>query len=539
MDEPTIMPTILTVPPGASLETVRLQLAQYHASHIVLDLSQTLPDDISELKNLARLRLLQRQVQYQRCELALVTQDETVKKAAAKTGIPTFASTDDVTNDRWHMKPLYPLIDPQRIDAGLPESPRWRDSDIVARASNPSAHRKRQQQISEGERHRQPLPWWLRLGVYTLMGVFIVLILGVFAVNILPAATITVAPGREEIVVTVPITADPDVDVSDLEQGIVPGRLVEATLETTGASVTSGTQQKPVDKAVGTVVFSNLGNAEVKIPKGTVVSTGTGTPVNFRTTEDAKMDGGIGTRVTVPIEAEEPGISGNVRANTINTVSGAMRFRVRVSNPNGTAGGGSQLVSVVTQQDKDNLLAELQNEVEAQAYEKLTTELEPGEWMPPESVVVYTIAQAFDKFNDDEGDTIELTLRSLVQGTALQQSDAEEVIMASLRDNVADDAMLVADSISYNEISNITSLGRQISFTMTGAADYVVPIDPVELKDLVTGMSVDEATAAISEQWPLDTEPDIYQDPEWLPTLPQFPNRIQVRIKYSDPQAAQ
>ena len=114
-----------------------------------------------------------------------------------------------------------------------------------------------------------------------------------------------------------------------------------------------------------------------------------------------------------------------------------MRFRARVSNPDGTGGGGSSLVSVVTQQDKDNLLAQVQTEVEAQAYDSLLQELQPGEWMPPESVQIYTIGQAFDKFNDDEGDTVNLTLRSLVQGTAIGQEDAEEAILYALREERA------------------------------------------------------------------------------------------------------
>ena len=49
----------------------------------------------------------------------------------------------------------------------------------------------------------------------------------------------------------------------------------------------------------------------------------------------------------------------NVRANTINTVSGALRFRARVANQTPTFGGGSALVPVVTQADQDQLLAQL------------------------------------------------------------------------------------------------------------------------------------------------------------------------------------
>ena len=49
-------------------------------------------------------------------------------------------------------------------------------------------------------------------------------------------------------------------------------------------------------------------------------------------------------------------------------------------------------------------------------------ELEPGEWLPPESVQTYVIAQVFDQFKDDEAETLGLTLRLLVQGLAVEAS---------------------------------------------------------------------------------------------------------------------
>ena len=148
----------------------------------------------------------------------------------------------------------------------------------------------------------------------------------------------------------------------------------------------------------------------------------------------------------MPIEALEPGIEGNVRANTINTVSGALRFRVRVINPTGTGGGGAQLVRVVTQQDKDNLLAQVQASLEQQALSALQATLEPGEWLPPESVQTFTDTPAFDKFNDDEGDKLSLTLRVLVQGTALNQEQTNDAVLAALRNQVPANGRLVADT---------------------------------------------------------------------------------------------
>jgi hypothetical protein len=241
----------------------------------------------------------------------------------------------------------------------------------------------------------------------------------------------------------------------------------------------------------------------------------------------------------VPIEAESPGIEGNVRANTINTVNGALRFRLRVINPNGTGGGGAQLVRVVTQADRDNLLLQVQANAEAQAYEQLQKELLPGEWLPPESIQTFVVASVFDKFNDDEGDTLNLNLRILAQGTTLNQEQTNEAMLAALRASVPPQGRLVADSVATRREDGAVALGRQVQFTMTAVAEYVVPIDASEVSNAIAGLTPEQAISTVMAQWPLARPPEIYRDPEWRDTLPTFPSRIQVRIDYGDSLTAQ
>ncbi len=290
---------------------------------------------------------------------------------------------------------------------------------------------------------------------------------------------------------------------------------------------------------MGQVVFNNLASTPVSIPSGTIVGTSTGTPVNFRTTAPVELAGGVGERVTAPIEAVDPGIQGNVRANTINTVNGALRFRVRVLNPNGTGGGGAQLVRVVTQADRDNLLEQVQATLAPQAFEQLQAEIRQGEWLPPESVQTFVVSAVFDKFNDDEGDTLSLTLRVLAQGTALNQEQTNEAMLAALRRAVPPRGRLVANSVAVRREPGAVALGRQVQFTMTAEAEYVAPIDPDEVSDAIAGMPPEAAADVISTRWPLARPPELYRDPEWPDTLPIFPNRIQVRVDYGDSVASQ
>ena len=109
-------------------------------------------------------------------------------------------------------------------------------------------------------------------------------------------------------------------------------------------------------------------------------------------------------------------------ANKINTVEGALRYRVGVSNPDGTGGGGSQVVQIVTQKDRDLLLEQLKAEVDKKAYDVLKGQLKSGEWLPLESVQTIIVAQpAYSQFNDEQADVLTLTLRSLVRGVAVDE----------------------------------------------------------------------------------------------------------------------
>ena len=528
------MTELIHVSADARLDALRRKLGAFQGRRVVF----VLPDGWTELDNLARMRLVLRQAQIQQSEIALITTDKATRKAARQTGVPVFARAEDAAKDNWQMNPLLPVVDPKHPDSGLPEAPPWRRSQIVDLRGRPSLHKARQRRIRAEERYRRPVAAWMQWVGTLLMGLAIAAFLGLFAFYVLPAATVTMTPGRETLTVTVPLVADASLDVAVVEDGLIPARLVETTLEEYGTLATSGSQQKPTIKATGQVQFSNLGNAVVQIPADTIVTTSTGVPVAFRTTSPVELPGGVGQRVDAFVEALEPGINGNVRANTINTVSGALRFRARVTNPNGTFGGGSELVPVVTQADQDTLLVTLQDQVAQKAYGVLQEKLEEGEWLDPESVETYVIAQVFDQFKDDEAENLGLTLRVLVQGVAVDVNDMNDALLANLREAVPERGQLISSTFRTQRLPGSVGLGRSTQFTSTATAEYITPIDPVEVKQEIVGLPVNEALQTLQERWRLSSPPDIYQDPDWTGTLPRFPNRIQVRVEFQGALAA-
>jgi hypothetical protein len=402
----------------------------------------------------------------------------------------------------------------------------------VQRIARPTLYQARQERIRKEMRYRQPTPVWLRWAGNLLLGGLIVLALGAFSYYVLPAATVTLAPGRLPLKTDLNMQAVVGLEAPDPQARQLPARSIKADLVETGTVPTTGSQQKATDRAVGEVVFSNLGNSPVTIPTGTSVSTSAGAPVEFRTTRDALLESGVGTRVTVPIEALEPGTIGNVRPNTINTVNGSLRFRARVSNPGGTFGGGSALTPVVTQADRDTLAALLLDQAEQKAYEALQAELEPGEWLPPESMQTFVVASSFDQYNDEEALNLSGSMRVLAQGLAVNEAEASDIILAAVEQQVPSNARLVADSLAVSRLPGAEFLTSSVSFTMSVAADYTTPIDAGEVREAVLGLTPDEAAQVLKERWLLEGEPDIYLDPAWKGSLPNLNSRIQVRVEY-------
>ncbi len=526
------MTEIYQIAPEASLEGLRRTLGRWRGTRVAL----LLPEGWLELDNVARLRLLQRQAIVQQIDLALITRQRATRKAAKQVGIPVFKDVDAAGGDRWHMDPFLPPIDPQHPDRDLPEPPPWRRTDEVQRMTRPTLRQARQERIRKEMRYRKPLPVWLRWLGNVLLVALIVAVLAAFSYYVLPAATVTVTPGRLPLRTDLSMKAVVGLTEPDAQARQLPARAIKSDLVETGAVPTTGSSQKATDRAAGEVVFSNLGSAPVNIPTGTSVSTSTGTPVEFRTTRDALLESGVGTRVTVPVEAVEPGTIGNVRPNTINTVNGSLRFRVRVSNGAGTFGGGSALTPVVTQADRDQLAAVLLDQAEQKAYDSLKAQLEPGEWLPPESVQTFVVAQSFDQYNDEEALNLSGTLRVLAQGLAVNENQASDIILRAVEQQVPANARLVADSLAVSRQPGAEFVNNSVAFTMTVNADYTTPIDAGEVRDAILGQSPKEAAETIKSRWMLEGEPDIYLDPAWKGTLPDIGSRIQVRVDYGQQQ---
>ena len=113
-------------------------------------------------------------------------------------------------------------------------------------------------------------------------------------------------------------------------------------LEAEDQTASTGWTQLPFKYAGGMVYLTNLTDEEVEIPNGTIVMTETKPPVRFKTLREVTVTSGKNSTTAVPVQAANPGSQGNLEAEKIQTIEGALGLQVSVINKEPTLGGADE-----------------------------------------------------------------------------------------------------------------------------------------------------------------------------------------------------
>jgi hypothetical protein len=263
----------------------------------------------------------------------------------------------------------------------------------------------------------------------------------------------------------------------------------------------------------------------------------------------------VGSQVTAPIRALEPGPSGNVRAFSINTAEGPLGVTTNVINPSGTSGGSVTEVPVVKQADKDALRAQLEEQARQKAYLALGELLREGEFVPPETVGTLVIDETFDRFTDEAADEVTLRLRMLATALAVDGAAADEMALRAMGEKIPRRGQMLSDSVRFNRgPATVDSEGEAVvvSFPNTASSVVVLDIDPAAVRASIRGMTLGEAVATLQNNWRLQTPPELSLGPDWIEPLlrrldfdwlplpvadrvPWLPFRTQVSVQFVSP----
>lgn len=508
---------ILHLDPHDDFVSARDKMGWVQTQRVLLVWPRRVPSNgAPPLRRRLDLLLLHRHAHRLGAQLALVTQDETVRDHAAELGLPVFDSVEATRTMRWRSR--MPRIRPTR------------------RGARPNPAAIRAQLRPAPTLALSTLPAGVRLAARVVL--FLLGLAGVFALlfAVVPSATVSLDLAPQPLTTTTDLAADPE--ATGVQGATVPARPVRVIVQNTRLLPTSGQVEVPGERASGQVVFSNIAGTPALIPQGTSVRVGGsvagGANVRFITQQAASIEGRIGATIQVDVQAVEPGLTGNVPANAINTIDGPLGTQLAVVNVQPTSGGTVERRSAVAAADRDRLRAELFAELQQSSFAAISAQLQPGEFVVSETVRArQVLAEDYDPPLGAPSDVLSLTLRIEAAGTAVNDADLRAVALTALETKLPAGASLAPATVrvARNPDVAVDEAGR-IRFSVTAVGDTTPALDRETVRAAISGRSLDEARALLQGTLPLAASPEFVLRPAWLaqwyPVLPWLPLRIDV-----------
>ena len=375
--------------------------------------------------------------------------------------------------------------------------------------------------------------WRIGLGTGLLYLVVMTGLIGVLLGAIMvfwPSGTVMLKPVARPASAQFSVTANPAYKEISYEEAVIPARIVQVIVEGRGSTPATARMDVAEEHASGKVVFANRTSEPVIVPKGTIVRTSSGVNVRFYTVSEVELLPVLYSHVRVAVIALEPGPTGNVKALTINAVEGEVADHVDVLNDAPTKGGTIQRVPLVSYKDFDTLRADLIERLQKEAYEQLVSELEEGEFVPPDSLDVQVMSQHFDQVVDQRSDVLSMDMKVVARGIAVEGKALRPLSARFLESQGGEDTKVIADSLVVKRSEQVHIGGQVVRFDVTANGLIAPIIDVEQIKASIRGKEVAEATRWLDSHLDLDGEPRITVNPKAWKRLPLLLGRLDVII---------
>lgn len=453
-----------------------------------------------ELLNLKRLRRIAGD---KAVELRLVSRDSRARSLAREAGVAVSASVPRALK----------RLEPREI----------RSSDLSARVV-PVTERL-------SARHLRA-PARFNVGRAILGLAFIALLLatmiGVIAV-FLPSAEVALEPVSTREQVTFTAQANTRYDRVDHELGLIPLRSVQVIVEGQGETPASGTADVAEGYASGHVVFTNRTNEAVVVPQGTVVRSGSGETMRFRTTAEVTLPATLFATARAPVEAVEAGYA-MAGAYTLTRVEGALASRIEVMNDTSIGGGGSRRVPIVTYADLDTLRAMLVEQLQRQAYDQLVQQLGAGEFVPANTLSIEVMSLNYDQYVNQQHDVLSGTMRLVVRGSAVNDVHLKQLAWARIVAQAGGDVELIEDTLEMDQVGDIRVEDAWVAMDMRASAAVVSTVDYAALRAHMRGRTPEQAAEWLETNLALASAPRIEVKPEGWPRMPILDGRFEISL---------
>lgn len=480
------------------IPAIRSQIENAELGHLVLNV----PRNCASLQTEHGMRMLRRAADDAGAQIALVAHDNTVREHANRFGIPVFNSLANAQKTRWRMEPLD--VEGVRSIINPPPPPEHIGSPILT-----------------------TLKAWRGT---ILVIVLVALAFCVASFLLVPAANVRIMPAAVALSMTTDAAVDTNAAQPIPDLRAVPARRIIREISGNAQLKTTTTKNLPDARSTGTVTFTNLRTDQVDVPPGTVVKTSAGVPIRFTTVTTATVPAGVNSRVDASIAAVDPGPSGNVKELAINTVEGPFNLNVRVINLKPTTSGNVRAVRVVTDDDKKRLEAQLLAQMKKQGADELLKDLKDGEFLAPDSVVIDTNDETFDRAVDEPADVFNLRINASAIGLAVDRDDMTALATALVKKQTPAGYQILVNGVQVEPMVGGKYSGTLLRMPFRTIAYTVPQIDTAAVARVLQGRTVDDAKQYLSGKLSLAKQPEINTIPPMYPLMPFFSFRIVVVV---------
>ena len=365
----------------------------------------------------------------------------------------------------------------------------------------------------------------------------IVLLIVLFVVVVtmylaIPTAEIVLYPSHISYSRIITISVDPQAEVVDLQQGIIPATRVGDEFSGYAEVSTTGQGYAFSGRAEGKVLFTNLLGQEYRVPANTIVRTSSGSyPVRYTTTQDVIIPA-FGQAET-PVAALEDGPRGNVDAYQVNLVEGVVGFAARVTNPTPITGAESKTVSIVAEPDRQRAWNAAAQQVMGVAYNGLQeiASTEPGRFLPNQTLVIQSSPRAaYTHVVGEQTNSLGLSLVLLITGYSVNVVDAQAVALKQLTLELPENYTLTDARFEYGEAAEEDVGSGIFSFYVTAHGFATARIETSQVQELTLGKSVEAAMDAMQSSLPISSPPEMTVSPEWFQYVPRLPVRLNITV---------
>jgi hypothetical protein len=451
------------------------------------------------------LKVLQRHADSLGAQLGLVTRRANIRRDAESLGIPVFGTSSAAQKDLWPVPvprtqrtPKNPRRDLRKIrDSVYEKEAAWRTSLIG------------------------------RVITFTVGVIAFVSVAGLFV----PRAALTLYPEVQIQSAIIPVAASLVIESASVT-GSLPARKLSAIVETEQSLAVVSQIAIPKTKARGIARFTNLGQGEVQIPAGTIISTATDLPIRFVTLNDTLLPASVDEFVEVQIEALEAGKNGNLLAGSLIIVDGPLGLSIAVGNPSATTGGTDSNVIGATEEDRTKLYDVVMDNLRHDAEQNLRAQIMPNDLLLLDTFeVTEVLEETYDPPAGEAGNQLKLHLK--VEFTARYVADEDMRQLANVAlDASIPDGFEAFDLAAYKPLTDPSTDNAGIShFELDVSRTLHRTIDERQVISIVRGQTPATAIRELAPTLALRQATDIQMKPSWWPWLPLIPFNISIETK--------